>query len=808
MRTLSLLVERRFVAGERRMPAYALLLCSIASVLGTLGVTPLPPDVRLVAIGGLTALALYAASTRCSPPRLAALLLAALAAAAFNAAWRQRLAASVVEHRTARYAGSILGVLSTDDDSRALLIALDGGLRVEARVRSGIPSTGARVVVRGRLEPFDDARNPDEPSERAIEQERGIDARLDDAAILAASAGAGWDARVWLARAHEWAHAQLADRLGEPAASLVAGELWGERSALPPELRSEFQETGTVHVLVTAGLHLGVVAALCLGLFSLFAWPRWLACGAAIALLWSFVAWSGAQLPAVRAASMATAALAARACGRATLSWNALAIAALVITFARPASVATASFALSFSCVGAIFACAPVLERWIEAHVALPDRVREALVLSVATQLGTWPLTAAVFLQFAPYAVLANLAVVPCVGATMILGAAQLLLAWSAPLAQGCANLNSWLLAWTIGVVQTLSGLPDAAIATTPAPAWCIAAYDGALLAAPLLWRRGARTLALAGLLLASGFVIAPPRERDARLRVTVLDVGQADSIVVQTPRGHTLLIDAGGRLERGPQSSGSVAELVGERVVVPFLLRHGVHAIDALILSHPHGDHAGGVAPVLRKLRVTELADSGQRYGGHAYQDALVTARAQGVPVVEPRAGARWQTDDGIVLLFIGPSLPFIGGRNAINSNSIAFMLEYRRFRMLFTGDAGSESEQRFLSEGVDLHADVLKVGHHGSAYGSSPAFIAAVHPRYAIISVGRHNLFGHPAPSTIETLERFGASLYRTDENAAVTVLTDGDALSVRPLLGETTHEAVDAGVGQYRHRDHAEK
>jgi competence protein ComEC len=308
--------------------------------------------------------------------------------------------------------------------------------------------------------------------------------------------------------------------------------------------------------------------------------------------------------------------------------------------------------------------------------------------------------------------------------------------------------------------------------------------------------------------LVAIGLVVVPPRERDARLRVTVLDVGQADSIVVQTPRGHALLIDAGGRLERGAQSSDSVAELVGERVVVPFLLRHGIHAIDALILSHPHGDHAGGVAPVLRKLRVAELADSGQQYGGHAYQDALATARAEGVPVVEPRAGTRWQTDDGVVLLFIGPSLPFIGGRNAINSNSIAFMLEYRRFRMLFTGDAGSESEQRFLSEDVDLHADVLKVGHHGSAYGSSPAFIAAVHPRYAIISVGRHNLFGHPAPSTIETLERSGARVYRTDENAAVTVLTDGDALSVRPLLSETAHEAVDAEVGEYEDCDHPEK
>jgi competence protein ComEC len=132
------------------------------------------------------------------------------------------------------------------------------------------------------------------------------------------------------------------------------------------------------------------------------------------------------------------------------------------------------------------------------------------------------------------------------------------------------------------------------------------------------------------------------------------------------------------------------------------------------------------------------------------------------------------WRTEDGVTLTFIGPSLPFIESDNTINDNSIAFILQYKHFRMLFTGDAGVAAEQRFLNERIDLHADVLKVGHHGSPYSSSPQFIAAVHPRYAIISVGRHKMFGHPAPSTIETLQRFGSQIYRTDENGAVTVTT----------------------------------
>jgi|HubBroStandDraft_4_1064222.scaffolds.fasta_scaffold00100_18 competence protein ComEC len=775
------------------MPSFAIILCAIASVLGTLAVAPLAPDLRALADVGLIAFVLYAAFGRCGPPRFRALLAFALVGAAVDAKLQERNQIEIVEGRTARYTATLLDRVSAGDGTTELTLALESGPRVLARVRGVTPPAGTRVIVRGRLEPFDEPRNPDEPNERQIEAERGLDGQLEAATLLGVAAAHDWNANLLLARAHEWARARLQERLGEPAASLVAGELWGERAALPPALRSEFQETGTVHVLVTAGLHLGAVTALCLALLVLLAFPRYATCAFAIALVWAFVWWSGAQLPAVRAAVMATAALTARACGRATLSWNALAIAALLIVLARPQSVATTSFALSFSCVGAIFACAAPLERWIEAHLSLPGLVREAVVLSVATQLGIWPLGAAVFLQFCPYAVAANFAVVPCVAATMALGAAQLALAWCGPLAQACANLNTWLIAWTFSAVQIVSSLPGAIVPMTPAPLWCVAAYDATLLAAPLLWRRGGQTFAMAAVLVAAGLVLWPPRGLDGRLRVTILDVGQADAIVVQTPRGHVFLVDAGGRLERGATGDDSVAERVGERTVVPFLLRHGIHAIDAILISHPHGDHAGGVAPVLRHLRVAQIADSGQRYAGHAYLDAMATARDEGVGMNYPRAATQWRTDDGVTLNFIGPSLPFIGGGNAINSNSVAFILRYGRFRMLFTGDAGSESERRFLDSGVDLHADVLKVGHHGSAYGSCPSFIAAVSPRYAVISVGRHNLFGHPAPSTLETLQRFGAIIYRTDENGAVTILSDGRSELISSMLSDEQRRAA---------------
>ena len=678
------------------------------------------------------------------------------------------------EH-TMRIACTVLDAEAAVGTEQRFTCAADGGIILEVSGSGVTPQVGARLLLRGRLEAFDAPRNPGEPDQRRIEAERGVDARLSGARTLRVLPPGKPTFAIALALMHARALSEFRRRLSEPYASILAGELWGERGALPPELHAEFQETGTVHVLVTAGLHLGVAACVAAAIVRVLILPRALACLTVALVVWSYAWFSGLHLPSLRAALMISAALAARALGRSPGSWRPYAIALAAVALMRPGAVAGASFALSFSCVGAILLCAKPIARALES-TELPERVKEALTLTIATQLGTWPLTASTFLIFAPYAVVANLCVVPLVGITMLLGGAELCAMPFPLLAQAAANANSWILAFIVSSVHTIATLPLAAIPVSPPPAWAIAFYDAMLVLAVWCWKRRAGTPALAALLLGISTAVAPPPNPDHKLHITVLDVGQADGIVVQTPTGRTILVDAGGRLERGAGLQSS-AEQVGERVVVPFLRRAGVRRIDAIVLSHPHGDHAGGVAPVLRTFGVSEFADSGQRYGGYAYNDALRTAGAEHVRLVYPRAGAVWKTGDGVTLTFIGPSLPLItGSQNDINNNSVAFILQYKHFRMLFTGDAGAEAEQRFLNEGIDLQADVLKVGHHGSAYSSSPAFIAAVHPRDAIISVGRHNMFGHPAPSTLETLQRFGVGVYRTDENGAVTVTTNG--------------------------------
>ena len=597
------------------------------------------------------------------------------------------------------------------------------------------------------------------------------------------------DPSLWIARARDWASRAVHAALPEPEATILAGAMWGERGALPPDLRAEFQDTGTVHVLVTAGLHLGVVAWLALGLLRAAGCGRISSSLATIAIVWLYACFSGAHLPSMRAATMLSFGLLARATGRDAFSWNALAAAAVVVAALRPQSLLSLSFALSFSCVAAIFLFAKPFVSLFES-AGVPGFASEALALTFATQLGTWPLTAAGFLVFAPYAPLANACVVPVVGIAMLAGFLELACSPVPILAGALANVETSLVGWIVAVVRFVAALPGAHVIATPPPAWTIVCYDVALAGCAALTARGRRYAAAALFTVAVVLCIAPPRAQTRDLIVTAIDVGQADALLIQTPQGRAYLVDAGGRLERGPQQDGaSVAEAVGERVVVPFLIRRGIHHLDGILLSHPHGDHAGGMAPALRTLGADWFADSGQPYPGHAYHDALEVARERGVPLLEPRAGDVWQLPDGVTFRFYAPSEPYFAGtRNDINDNSLVFRLEYERFTMLFTGDAGSASEDRLLASGVDLRARVLKVGHHGSAYGSQPRFIAAVRPEVALISVGRHNLFGHPAQQTLETLARAGARIYRTDEDGAITLESDGDSLSVMPMLSVT--------------------
>jgi competence protein ComEC len=713
-------------------------------------------------------------------------------AGALCALWRGHPPLIVAETRTLRTAATVVGdVVRADDGGASAPLALPDGRIVRAQLHGPVVP-GERLVVRGRLVPFDEPRNPGEPSRRELALAQGLAGELAGGEIVERDGVDPRDARAWSARARAALSARLRAVLREPEATIVAGALWGERGTLPADVHDAFQATGTVHVLVTAGLHLGVVAACVLGVLRLFGAPRVGAALAAIPVVAGYAWLSGAHLPSQRAAVMVCVGLLARASGARIASWNALALAAIVVAALWPASVGSVSFALSFSCVASIvlFAepLAGALARW-----ALPARVREALALTIATQIGVWPLSAATFGLLAPYAVLANAVVVPATALAMLGGFATLLLAAVPILEPLVAALTAVDVDAILHVTANVAALPGARIAVAPPPLLAIVGYDVAVIcAAQLLFAH--RRWAVALLLAASAAVLASTlRLPDGRLTITMLDVGQGDGIVVRTPRGHVIVIDTGGRLERGPDVGGrSPAEIIGERIVLGFLRREGIRRVDLLVETHPHGDHVGGCLSIVQQLRVDAIGDSGQQYGGRAYRDCLVAARARHVPVLLVRTGMRYATGDGLVFDALAPSEPLLAdGPNDVNENSVVLRLTYacpdcaHPFSMLFTGDAGAQTEERMLASGVDVSADILKVGHHGSAYSSTPAFLAAVHAHDALISVGRHNLFGHPAPTTLHALQDAGARVYRTDRCGAIIVTVSKATIieTVRP-------------------------
>ena len=276
------------------------------------------------------------------------------------------------------------------------------------------------------------------------------------------------------------------------------------------------------------------------------------------------------------------------------------------------------------------------------------------------------------------------------------------------------------------------------------------------------------------------------------KLRVTAIDVGQGDSTLIQTPGGRTILIDGGGTSD---ETSADASE-VGVKVVVPFLSYLGINRLDVLVLTHPHGDHLGGLAAVLRSQEIGTILDGTTLpYPSPAYLQFLALVRSRNIPYARAVRGMRLDMGDGVTLRVLNPPpSPAFGtaaiygtGTDdaAINNYSASFLVQYGKTRFILTGDAETEAEGAMLDAHADLTCDVLKAGHHGSKNATGDDWLSRLQPRLAVISCGRHNRFGHPAPSTLARLDAHGVQTYRTDHQGAITFVSDGRTVTARPFL-----------------------
>ncbi|HLJ84662.1 MAG TPA: DNA internalization-related competence protein ComEC/Rec2 [Candidatus Eremiobacteraceae bacterium] len=664
--------------------------------------------------------------------------------------------------------------------------------------QSGSTIAGRLTHVKGRVELPGGPRNDGEPAQRDVLAEQGV------ALVLAAPAardiridGPAAGIEAGLARLRAIFANAIEARLPALDATVLEGVLWGDRSDLPAALRQEFSDTGTVHVLTTAGLHLGIMAALLARLLAALPLPRPVRMALVVCAAWSYAALAGLHLPTIRAAAMLTAGIAAFESGRGRTPSAVLAAAAFAVGLPQPLTVLSPSFSLSFACVAGIALLSPALERLgMDAKSGFDRLVLELARTSLVVQIALWPLQALYFNVFTPYAVVANLLVVPLIGAIMACGAAFVALAQIAPWAcTPFANLAWWGVRAVTDIVDRTASLPAAHVDMPPPSHAFLVLYWIALAAFALAVKFGAERRRLVGGAVAAGAALAIvycvpgfAAALDPRLHLDAIDVGQADCLLVRAPGMHAMLVDGGGKLERAGVSGQIVAQPIGDviatKTVMPFLLRHWITHLDYVVLTHPHGDHAGGLPVILARERVGAVYDSAQLYGGQAYHRALAIMRDRHIPWRRAVRGVSFDLGPAVRVRVLGPELPLLTGTASdINNNSVVLRVEFGRVAMLLTGDAQSEAEARLLSHGgADLRADILKVGHHGSAYSSTPAFLTAVHPRIAIISCGLHNVFGHPSPRTLFALRTIGVRVYRTDLDGGISVDTNGTGLASR--------------------------
>lgn len=556
---------------------------------------------------------------------------------------------------------------------------------------------------------------------------------------------------------------RAADRVLSPAAAgLLPGLVFGDTTALPPEVQQQFLDAGLTHLTSVSGANLAIVCgAVLFVLRGVGAGPVLSAMAGAAGLV-GFVVLAGPEPSVLRAAVMGGVALLALAVGRERSALPALATSVIGLLLVRPELASRWGFALSVAATAGLVLLVP---GWADAlnRRGVPPGVAEALAVPAAAHLATAPLVVSFSGELSLVAVGANLLASPLVAPATVLGVLATATATALP---RFADFLVWLTAPELEAVlfigERSAAVPGAVVN------WPSGLLGGLLLAAAsvvlLGFLRSQRLRAVLGaLVVVAVLVLVPvrtlrPHWPATDWSVVVCDVGQGDSLVLSTGvPGEAVVVDTG----PAPDTTADC------------LRRLGVNKIPLVILTHLHADHTGGLAGVLAGRSVGAVGIGPLRKPEWALDEVLQRTRQQHVPVMTLTAGhrARWP---GLDIEVLGPSGALAASRDEQDANdaSLVVMATTEAGRVLLTGDIELRGQGQLLATGAELRAEVLKVPHHGSRF-TSPRFLQAVRPRLAVISVGADNDYGHPSSHVINELTAAGTRVLRTDERGDIAVL-----------------------------------
>jgi competence protein ComEC len=607
----------------------------------------------------------------------------------------------------------------------------------------------------------------------------------------------GFDERAWLARqgvrvvleASSWRELgqrggisgfgdRLRDRI-ERAVSrgtdgvrrgIVLGVVLGEDEGLPSDVQDDFRASGLYHLLAVSGQNVAFLAGGIYVLGWLLRLSKTVREISILVVIAAYVVAVGWQPSVVRAAVAGGLVSLAWLVARPRDRWHFLAIGALVLMAWMPTSLLEPGFQLSFAAVAAIFVAVPRVRRRLDGY-PIPATAAEALAVAVACGAATAPILLFHFGQVPVYTVLAN--VVAFAAAPLVLGLG-LLAAVVDPVspsaAAGFAALAGWCAAWLELVARVVAGLPGAQVgarttlgfAVAAASAWFVVREARRRLPAS---RQTVAALALGGVALVptAAWIAARPApawHSPSGLRVTFLDVGQGDAVLLETRRARVLV-------DQGPPEADVARQLTDM----------GVRSISAIVMTHPQRDHVGGAAGVIRRIRVGEVLEPGLAASGPESEEALEVARTRGVPVQVVRAGTIFRAGR-LVLNVLWPADPGTPSEDP-NQNAVVLIASYGETDVFLSADAESDVTTRLPLRAVEI----MKVAHHGSEDPGLADELRELRPRVAVISCGRDNEYGHPRPETLAALESSpGLTVYRTDEDGRVVVESDGRRMTVR--------------------------
>ena len=601
--------------------------------------------------------------------------------------------------------------------------------RVRVQFYRDIPELkgGEKVSIEGRLRPLPRSTNPGVFDRAAALERQGLSATLVASRSLSiVSPASGFRLAAWTDRIRGALRDLLARHAPPEVAALQAALLLGSREELPPELTTALQRTGTAHFLAVSGFNLVIVLVIF--------WFLLLACGvrgpampaSLLGILLVYTALTGWQVSVVRAFLMSAAVLGARLAWRRSDVVNSLCLAGLVILLWDPGQLFDTGFQLSFVAVLGIVGIGPVYHEFLApppgpprhpAPAWLGRQARGALAVSIGAWLATAPIVLATFNLVTPVILAANLALCPLITVQSYLALSTLPLAVVFP--PGAAlvgGLSTSVFAITAESANLLTQAPAAYLFMPALPAWTVVAYYGLL--GWWTWRsrvRPDRTKPWLCAAFAAGLAIPPLFATTPEHPVVgMIDVGRGSCAYVRTPEGGTTIFDCGSLSYRDP----------GAVVAAPVLWSQGVSRVHTLVLSHADADHVNGAQSLIERLRVRRLVVP--REFDHPI---LAWARDRGVEVVMAERGTAI------------PGLEILGPPSGIehwpaNERSLVVRVTTPRGKILIPGDIEELGTRSLLSSGIDLRADILVLPHHGKRQDLHRELIAAVAPRFVLVS------------------------------------------------------------------------